>query len=73
MQDTPFPYFPYRAIVDHPPVRWPNGARIAVWIIPNIEHFHIERPGPQPDIRNHSRRDYGNRVGLRRLLEALEK
>ena len=73
MQDTPFPYFPYRAIVDHPPVTWPNGARVAVWIIPNVEHFHIERPGPQPDIRNHGRRDYGNRVGLWRLIEVMEK
>jgi allantoinase len=65
--------FPYRAIVDHPPVQWPNGARIAVWVIPNVEHFHIELPGPLPDIRNHSRRDYGNRVGLWRIIEVMEK
>jgi allantoinase len=70
---TPFPYFPYRAIVDHPPVKWPNGARIAVWVIPNVEHFHVELPGPMPDIRNHSRRDYGNRVGLWRIIEVMEK
>ena len=38
--------FPYRAIVDHPPVRWPNGARLAVWVVPNIEHFHLDLPGP---------------------------
>lgn len=70
---TPFPYFPYRAIVDHPPVKWPNGARIAVWVIPNVEHFHVELPGPMPDIRNHSRRDYGNRVGIWRIIEVMEK
>src|SRR5204863_8877956 len=37
--DTPDPFhlFPYRAIVDHPPIAWPNGAKGAVWVIPNIE------------------------------------
>ncbi len=69
----PFPFFPYRAIVDHAPVTWPGGARVAVWVIPNIEHFHVELPGPMPDIRNHSRRDYGNRVGIWRLMEVMAK
>ncbi|MCC2098144.1 MAG: polysaccharide deacetylase family protein [Hyphomicrobiales bacterium] len=69
----PFPYFPYRAIKDHPPVKWPGDARVAIWVIPNIEHFHIDLPGPLPDIRNFSRRDYGNRVGVWRLMETLAK
>lgn len=69
----PFALFPYRAIVDHPPVKWPGDARVAVWIIPNVEHFHVEAPGPLPDVRNHSRRDYGNRVGLWRIIEVMEK
>lgn len=69
----PFPYFPYRAIKDHPPVKWPGDARVAIWVIPNIEHFHIDMPGPLPDIRNFSRRDYGNRVGVWRLMETLAK
>lgn len=67
------PQFPYRAIIDHPPVKWPDGARIAVWVIPNIEHFHLDQPGPMPDVRNYSRRDYGNRVGIWRLMETLAK
>jgi len=69
----PFKHFPYRAIVDHPPFTWPNGARIAVWVIPNIEHFHIELGASAPDVRNHSRRDYGNRVGIWRLMDVLGK
>lgn len=69
----PFQFFPYRAIIDHPPVRWPDDARVAVWVIPNIEHFHLDVPGPMPDIRNFSRRDYGNRVGIWRLMETLAK
>ena len=69
----PFPYFPYQAIVDRPRIVWPDGARVAVWVIPNIEHFHIEIGGQTPDIRNHSRRDYGNRVGVWRIMETLAK
>jgi allantoinase len=65
--------FPYSPIVDRPPVKWPNGARIAVWVIPNIEHFHLELTNPAPDIRNFSRRDYGNRVGIWRLMEVMAK
>jgi allantoinase len=69
----PFKLFPYQAIVDRPRVTWPNGARVAVWVIPNIEHFHIEIGSNAPDIRNHSRRDYGNRVGVWRIMETLAK
>jgi allantoinase len=29
-RSDPFHLFPYRAIVDHPPVTWPNGAKVAV-------------------------------------------
>ena len=69
----PFRLFPYQAIVDRPRVAWPNSARVAVWVIPNIEHFHIEIGNQAPDIRNHSRRDYGNRVGVWRIIEVLAK
>jgi len=34
----PFPYVP---INDRPKLKWPNGARLAVWIIPNIEFFPL--------------------------------
>jgi peptidoglycan/xylan/chitin deacetylase (PgdA/CDA1 family) len=69
----PFRLFPYQAIVDRAAVKWPNGAYVAVWVIPNIEHFHIEIGSEAPDIRNHSRRDYGNRVGVWRMMEVLAK
>ena len=73
MDHDPFRLFPYQAIVDRPKVTWPKGAHVAVWVIPNIEHFHIEIGAQAPDIRNHSRRDYGNRVGVWRIMEVLEK
>ena len=36
--------FPYSPIIDRPKITWPNGARVAVWVIPNIEHFLFDRP-----------------------------
>jgi peptidoglycan/xylan/chitin deacetylase (PgdA/CDA1 family) len=74
--------FAYSPIVDRPPLRWPNGARVAVWVIPNIEHFLFDRPstsitaataGLVPDVLNYSWRDYGVRVGIWRLMDVLEK
>ncbi len=67
------PFFPYSAIVDRRRVDWPNGAHVALWVVPNVEHFHIEIGAEAPDVRNYSRRDYGNRVGVWRLMETLEK
>ena len=72
--------FPYSAIVDRPPLTWPNGARVAVWVIPNIEHFLFDRPSTPithattrlvPDVLNYSWRDYGVRVGIWRLMEVM--
>jgi peptidoglycan/xylan/chitin deacetylase (PgdA/CDA1 family) len=74
--------FPYSAIVDRKPLRWPKGARVAVWVIPNIEHFLFDRPSTSithattslvPDVLNYSWRDYGVRVGVWRLMEIMER
>jgi len=74
--------FAFNPIVDRPPLHWPNGARVAVWVIPNIEHFLFDRPstsvtsatvGFVPDVLNYSWRDYGVRVGIWRLMEVMEK
>jgi len=75
----PFPYVP---IHDRPTLKWPNGARLAVWIIPNIEFFPLTQgiPGspysshaPVPSVRAWAQRDYGNRVGIWRIMELLQK
>jgi allantoinase len=74
--------FKYSAIVDRPPLRWPNGARVAVWVIPNIEHFLFDRRSTSitaatvslvPDVLNYSWRDYGVRVGIWRMMEVMER
>ena len=70
--------YAYEPIIDRPPLAWPNGARIAFWIIPNIEIFALDErmpdgPGSIPDVSAWGRRDYGNRVGVFRMMEAMER
>ena len=73
--------FDYSPLIDRPPLRWPNGARLAVWVIPNIEHFWFDRaatriPGAvvlTPDIMGYSWRDYGVRVGIWRMMEIMQR
>lgn len=73
--------YPYKAIVERPAWDWPNGARLAVYIAVNVEHFPFgEGMGvplapaqPEPDVVNYSWRDYGNRIGVWRLLDLFEE
>jgi allantoinase len=73
---------PFSAIRHRPRLSWPNGARVALWLCPNIEHYEFlpafERTrapwprSPAPDVLGYSSRDYGNRVGLWRLFEVMD-
>jgi peptidoglycan/xylan/chitin deacetylase (PgdA/CDA1 family) len=74
--------YDYSPIIDRPVLRWPNGARVALWVIPNIEHFLFDRPAarlsggpvaPTPDVMNYSWRDYGVRVGIWRMMEIMQR
>jgi allantoinase len=74
--------FDFSPIVDRPPIRWPNGARVALWVIPNIEHFMFDRPstsitpltaGFVPDVLNYSWRDFGVRVGIWRMMDVMQR
>ena len=73
--------FPYSAITQRPPYRWPGGAGLAVYVAVNHEHFAfgeglgaaIGPASPQPDVLNYSWREYGNRVGAWRCLELLDE
>jgi len=67
--------------VDREPRPWPNGARLAVYVAVGIEDYVVGGevtedvlPGvPMPDLVNASWRDYGLRVGGRRLLDRLDQ
>ena len=73
----------YSPIIERPPIRWPNGARVAFWVAPNVEHYEYlpvfdgkRNPWPRtpyPDVQGYSHFDYGNRVGFWRMLEVLDK
>lgn len=83
MNPSKYGPFPFSPIVKRLPLKWPNGARIALWIIPNIEIFHLDTPmpgdanerptGATPMVRQWAQRDFGNRVGIWRIMEILEK
>jgi allantoinase len=67
--------FDYTAINDRPKITWPNNARVAFWVAPNIEHYEytpLSRP-KQPDIPHYVRNDYGNRIGFWRMMDLLNK
>jgi peptidoglycan/xylan/chitin deacetylase (PgdA/CDA1 family) len=61
------------------PITWPNGARVAFWVVPNIEFYELHAPRgsawprPEPDVFHYSSRDYGNRVGVWRVFDVLDE
>ena len=75
-----YDYLPYDA--RRPTITWPNGARVAIWVAPNIEFYELAPPNnphrafwerPEPDVMGYAYRDYGNRVGFQRMFEAMQK
>jgi allantoinase len=83
-QDTPMhprQRTDYSAIVDRPPLRLPEGARLVLWPIVNLEVWDISRPMPRqvlpaptgasllPDVPHWSWHEYGMRVGVWRFFD----
>lgn len=65
----PQPFYDYSAISKRPKLKWPNGARVAVMIVPNVEHWDVHDDKGHMDVRNLPRNDYGLRVAIWRLFE----
>ena len=69
--------FPYKPINRRPKLKWPNGANVAVWVIPNIEFFPLDEPVPgsrytyTPEVSSWATRDYGARIGIFRIMDVL--
>jgi len=75
---------PYVAAPDRPVLQGPDGNRLLVWVIVNVEHWTIERAMPRtvlsppmgqpllPDLPNWSWHEYGMRAGFWRLYDALQ-
>ncbi len=81
-------WFDSQPIVARKPVAWPNGARLAFGIVVSIEQYEMAQSpgafipatlpggmgrGPYPDFRSYSLREYGNRIGVFRVMETLDR
>lgn len=78
-RSLPYPYVP---IIERQPLIWPYEARVAVWVIINVEHYEYDLPAPLPppspdrpvpDVRNFAWLEYGPRVGIWRLMDMLDR
>jgi len=75
----------YSAIGERPPLKLPDGARMVVWVIVNVEEWDPTRPmprtvltppaggSPMPDVPNWAWHEYGNRVGFWRFVELFDE
>ncbi|MBI2189079.1 MAG: polysaccharide deacetylase family protein [Acidobacteria bacterium] len=69
-------------IFERKPFTWPGGATLAVWVVPNVEVWRYDAASGQaispndrgivPDVINFAWREYGMRVGLWRMADALD-
>lgn len=80
-------HYDYSPISARPPIEWPGGLGLALWTVLYLEYWEIDPPeraykdprftGPFgsffPDYRTHSIREYGNRVGIFRVMELFDR
>jgi peptidoglycan/xylan/chitin deacetylase (PgdA/CDA1 family) len=79
--------YPFSAIPNRPELTWPGKNRLAVWIVLHLEQWEMQAPEDAvrdarfrgefgnffPDYRTYSTREYGNRVGIFRVLDVLDR
>ncbi len=73
--------YPYSIIDQRQDFSWPEGKRLAFYVCNNIEFFafgqgigsDIGMVNPPPNHRSYAWRDYGNRVGLARILDLMDE
>ena len=85
MKPTPYGPFEYSVIDRRPRYTLPGNARVALWVILNVEFYPLNMPmpddsggrptgkNPNPQVRQWSQRDYGNRVGFVRLRDMMKR
>lgn len=75
--------YPWEMLQDRPPVSWPGGATLAVWINVGLPYYPLNQSDVPfappfgmrtvyPDLRHYSLREYGHRVGVFRFFDALD-
>jgi allantoinase len=87
-QNTDPLFHSHSTIVSRPPVRWPDGNKVAFAVVVSVEYYEVQPPpdafipanlpggfgrAPYPDVRAFSQREYGNRVGVFRVMDALDR
>lgn len=76
--------YAHRYLRSLPKFEWPGGRRLLVWVTIHLEHFPMDMPSrpfvpiggmdrPYPSVWDFSTRDYGNRVGIFRLMKMLDR
>ena len=76
--------YDWSMLAQRAPVTWPDGKRLALWVNVCLQFFPLNQRGkpfappggmsmPYPDLRHFTLRDYGNRVGIFRCLQALDR
>ena len=76
--------YPYSNLFERKSVAWPDGKPVALWVTVCLEYFPlvpnagpVRAPGamvtPYPDYRTYTAREYGNRVGVFRILKILDE
>jgi peptidoglycan/xylan/chitin deacetylase (PgdA/CDA1 family) len=75
----------YSPITERTPLKLPDGACMAVWVIVNVEEWDPTQPmprtvltppaggSPSPDVPNWAWHEYGNRVGFWRLINVFDE
>lgn len=70
----------FTPIRSRPQFTWPGGKRLACYIALNLEHFiygeggvDLDRNSPPPNLRSYLWREYGNRVGVWRILDLFDE
>lgn len=79
--------YPFSALPARPPLAWPDGARLALGLVVHFDHWEIDPPDGaitdprfrdtfgafRPDQRSYAWREYGNRIGIFRLMDVLDR
>lgn len=76
--------YTWSQLKDRTPISWPNNKKLALWVNVPLQFFPLDQKGkpfkvpggmtmPYPDLRHYTLRDYGNRVGIYRLLKAFDR
>ena len=77
-------HYDWSMLAERRPVRWPGDKRLAVWVNVALQFFPLNQKGDPfpppggmttayPDLRHFTLREYGNRVGIFRILRALDQ